>query len=388
MLTSLVCIVIVSCLLLLFFVIRTWLKKEARSVFVHKLEKVSLKDLSLIWTHPIGEEIACFADLSRYRQGEATVNKPDSHRSRPVFRHEQIARFYREKVDGKPFFIKDIRKCAEDILKLLDEAGDCPSVVNRNSREPEKYLNTDIYDLLKQIPLYRHSLNVATEIARLCKQEAVVPKAIIAGLAHDLGKIPSFQEKAYATGDHPHIAPMVLGTLESFNKLQFADDIIEAVRCHHRPNPELDLAQKLKDADQSSRNNELAPLLKTEKRVDIIETRQRNEDRDDPSGEGIDAYETIFGSGGEVDREIFGSGEREDEQIVNRKVEIDWFDPNAALAYIKQFINRMKGGRFAVISMPNGYVYAETFFFWNVAKKTFQGRHEAAPGGRGHPDPA
>ena len=406
MLIFLVCIAIMlCCLILLFFALRSWWMGGSRPVPIvaHATEEVSLEDLSLVWTRPIKEKINCFADLPRYRQDKAPAKGPEPQRSRPVFRHEEIERFYREKVEGKPFFLKDIRECAEDILKLLDDVGECPSVVNKNTKEAEKRLKTDIYDLLKQVPLYLHSLNVAREITRHCKQQAVMPKAIIAALAHDLGKIPSYQDKAYSTGDHPHIAPMVLGTLESFNKLAFAEDIIDAVRCHHRPNPESDLAQRLKDADQDARTKELAPLLnaaglkgevengkgKEEPLLDLIpEDREEQqpadkqksvpahlpveEEQEDP-GDEIDANEVIFGSGGEVDPDIFGSEERGEERIVNRKVEIGWFDPHAALDYIKPFINRMKGGRFAVFSMPDGYVYAEAFFFWKVAQKLSRG---------------
>jgi hypothetical protein len=400
------CVVIfLCCVFLLFFAIRSWWIAEPRTVVApEEVEEVSLKDLSIIWTRPIKEEISCFADLSTYRQGEAPVSSPAPERSRPVYRHKEIARFYREKVDCKPFFLKDIKECVEDILKLLDDEGDCPSVVRRNSREPEKGLKTNIYDMLAKIPLYRHSVNVAREIARACKQQAVVPKAVIAALAHDLGKIPSYQEKAYSTGDHPHIAPMVLGTLESFNKLPFAEDILEAVRFHHRPNPEQDLAQKLKDADQASRSKEIAAMLKAEGKRGSVETGQEDEEppighspevpedlaavagqtgtsppappEEEPGSspeEEIDANEAVFGSGGEVDMDIFGSEERGDERIVNRKVEIGWFEPIGALAYIQLFINRMKGGRFGAFSMPDGYVYVEADFFWKVAKKMSRG---------------
>lgn len=390
--------IILYCILLLFLAIRRWCKSEPEPVEVpEKEELVTLEDLSLIWTLPIKDKIVSLADLSKYRRSETPVNRPAPERPRPVFQHKEITCFYKEKVDCKPFFLKDIRECAEDILKLLDDEGDCPSVVRRNSKEPEKGLKTNIYEMLEKIPLYRHSLNVAEEIARLCTHEAVVPKAVIAALAHDLGKITSYQEKAYSTGDHPHIAPMVLETLTSFNKLAFGGDIIEAVRCHHRPNPEKDLAQKLKDADQAARTKEVATMLKAEGKRGAVETGQGNEEplvEESPEApenlqpvagqtgtpppeeipaippeEEIDANEAVFGSGGEVDMDIFGSKERGGARIVNRKVEIDWFDPIGALTYIKLFINRMKGGRFVAFSMPDGYVYVEPGFFWEVAKK-------------------
>ena len=271
--------IILFCILLLFLAIRRWCKSEPEPVEVPEEEElVSLEDLSLIWTLPIKEKIVNLADLSKYGRSETPVNRPAPDRPRPVFRHKEITRFYKEKVNCKPFYLNDIRECAEDILKLLDDEGDCPSVVRRNSKEPEKGLETNIYEMLEKIPLYLHSLNVAEEIARLCTHEAVVPKAVIAALAHDLGKIPSYQEKAYSTGDHPHIAPMVLETLTSFSKLSFGDDIIEAVRCHHRPNPEKDLAQKLKDADQAARTKEVALMLKAEGKRGAVETGQGNEE--------------------------------------------------------------------------------------------------------------
>ncbi|HOI17407.1 MAG TPA: hypothetical protein PK036_13795, partial [Geobacteraceae bacterium] len=58
-----------------------------------------------------------------------------------------------------------------------------------------------------------------------------------------------------------------------------------------------------------------------------------------------------------------------DERIENTLVPIEWFDPAATLSYLKQFINRMKGGRFVAFSMPDGTVYVQVAFFWMAVKR-------------------
>jgi len=195
---------------------------------------------------------------------------------------------------------RDVRTCAEDILTLLDQEGSCPSVVNRNSREPEKGLNTTVYAALSKVPLYRHALNVADRVVSPGGKEAAVPKLVIAGLAHDLGKLPSYQEKLFSTGDHSFIAPLVLGKLESFKKLPFASEIIEAISLHHRPKPEPDLAKRLRDADQAARKQELTDILGPERHAGdgSMQRPETQESANRPASKDDQEKQMIAGSSG------------------------------------------------------------------------------------------
>jgi len=355
----------------------------------------TLAELSHIWTRDEETEIIDLAELSRNWRSDIPVPETRSERPRPSFRHPEIMQFHQDMVDGKPFMIQNIRACIDELLELLDDEGDCPSVVKRNRKEAEAGLAPNVFDILATVPLYRHSLNVAREIATLCTQKVVVPKAIIAALAHDLGKLPSYQASLYATGDHPYIASIVLGSITTFQDLAYADEVVDAVRQHHRPEPELELAQKLKAADQTSRSKEIASMLGPS-REDPIKTEQNDRNQlseevsqngktakshseanaaaSESSNSGVSKKETaanteVPGHGTDTDPDIFGSGNGKKDRIANRRVPIEWFDPEAALANLKQHINRIKGGRFVAFSMPDGYVYVQVAFFWQLAKK-------------------
>lgn len=361
-------------------------------------EPIALGDLSQVWNRPDEERVISLAELSRNwcARPEAPAKTPEP--PPPPFRHPEIAEFHRELVQGKAKMVENVRLCIDELLRILDREGDCPSVVNRNTKEAEGKLETNVYARLAQLPLYRHSLNVAREMAARCNQPLMAPKEVITGLAHDLGKLPSYQEPMYCTGDHPLIAPTILEKIESYRQLTFAEEVTDAVRQHHRAQPESDLGKRLKSADQACRTREIAALLdpnpgkpregkgpagrRREKgtvREPVAETPAPpvQAPRDTPpetdgttmAEETQAANVVVFGAYPDPDPDIFGASGSTDERIENSLVPIDWFDPAATLSYLKQFINRMKGGRFFVFSMPDGTVYVQVAFFWMAAKR-------------------
>jgi predicted protein tyrosine phosphatase len=202
----------------------------------------------------------------------------------------------------------------------------------------------------------------------------------------------------YCTGDHPLVAPTVLEKIESFRKLTYAEEVIDAVRQHHRAQPESDLGKRLKGADQICRTREIAALLgpdsgnthdgkgaadqhrekdpprktATEKQAPPVQSLRdspKDADASDTAEETSAANVAVFGAYPDPDPDIFGASGGTDERIVNTLVPIEWFDPAATLSYLKQFINRMKGGRFVAFSMPDGMVYVQVAFFWMAAKR-------------------
>ena len=361
-------------------------------------EQIKLGDLSQVWNRPDEERVISLAELSRnwlaHPQAPMKVPEPPP----PAFRHPEIAEFHRELVKGKANMVENVRLCIDELLRILDQEGDCPSVVNRNSKEMEGKLETNVFARLAELPLYCHSLNVAREMAARCSQPLMAPKEVITGLAHDLGKLPSYQEAMYCTGDHPLIAPTILEKIESFRNLTYAEEVTDAVRQHHRAQPESDLGKRLKSADQICRTREIAALLSPDSGEPQGEkgTKDRHGEEDNsrkpvaetpeppvqassdspkkPDGaltteESQEANVTVFGAYPDQDPDIFGATGGTDERIENTLVTIEWFDPAATLSYLKQFINRMKGGRFVAFSMPDGTVYVQVAFFWMAAKR-------------------
>lgn len=361
-------------------------------------EQIKLGDLSQVWNRLEEERVISLAELSRnwLANPQAPIKVPEP--PPPAFLHPEIAAFHWELVEGKANMVENVRLCIDELLLILDQEGECPSVVNRNSREAEGKLETNVFDRLAGLPLYCHSLNVAREMAARCNQPLMAPKEVITGLAHDLGKLPSYQEAMYCTGDHPLIAPTVLEKIESFRNLTYAEEVTDAVRQHHRAQPESDLGKRLKSADQICRTREIAVLLspdsgepqgekgtmdrhgkKDNPRKPVSETPETpvRASSDSPKKPNVAvttdecqvANATVFGTYPDQDPDIFGATGGMDERIVNTLVPIEWFDPAATLSYLKQFINRMKGGRFVAFSMPEGTVYVQVAFFWMAAKR-------------------
>ena len=381
---------------------RTSLPERAEASI--KVKQIPLEQLSTVWTGKEGKErVISLADLSKNWRSQPAAPETKPEHERPVFCHPEIDNFFRGRVAGKPNMTEDVLDCVEKLLKLLDQEGDCPSVVNRNCNEVESKLETNVYTVLASLPLYRHSLNVAEELASRCSQQLLAPMAVITGLAHDLGKLPSHQDVFYSSGDHPFIAPIILESIAPFMKLTYAQDVMEAIRQHHRPQPETDLGKRLKNADQLCRNHEIAFLLERKRANRPVEAEaavdqtiegetpvsapvsgdkpdapvpptelpsipedSRNEAADRKT---VEAQVAVFGGYLDQDPDIFGSTSAKEGRIENSLVPIEWFDPVAALAYLKQFINRIKGGRFFAFSMPDGTVYVQVAYFWMMAKR-------------------
>lgn len=366
--------------------------------------KKTLKELSKIW---------------RSSTVEGTLEIPD----KPLFLHREIREFYKDCVEEKPFFVGKVLNATVELLQLLDVKGKCPSVVNKNKSEPEKGFSAEVYRALKKIPLYEHSVNVAREIITLIPEGSpMVPKAVIAALAHDIGKLPQYHEKMYVTGDHAFIGVTVLNRIVGFMELHYAQEIIEAVKSHHR-NPEEQLGQILKTADQASRRKEMEEFTldgtdvegesslagesvggetpadghrkaagagggekkkKSSKGTD-------SDDNDSEKGPVKDKGSVLMG-GDESSpsaADLFGAGIAPKPEKVDlmgdgittartthpnfKKVKLPWFDEEVFVREIDRLINASFGNRWQAISMPDGTIYVRPEALFNIAEKLSKG---------------
>ena len=166
-----------------------------------------------------------------------------------------------------------------EIMKLLDEKGDCPSVVSDvegNNFRSEKIAGKTSFDVLKQINLRKHTLNVAEEALKIVKEKysqitpAVIKELIIA-FAHDLGKLPDFRPKDYSMTAHPVVSAKKLE--EYLEKTTFSEKtkqmLIEAVEDHHKQ-PRNDYGKLLKQADQKAREKEKREILGDETEISNV----------------------------------------------------------------------------------------------------------------------
>jgi len=174
-----------------------------------------------------------------------------------------------------------------EIMKLIDEKGDCPSVVSDvegNNFRSEKIAGKTSFDILKQVSLRKHTLNVAEEALKIVKEKynqitpAVIKELIIA-FAHDLGKLPDFRPKDYSMTAHPVVSAKKLE--EYLSKATFSDKtkqmLIEAVEDHHKQ-PRNDYGKLLKQADQKAREREKREILGDEAEVSNVITITEKDD--------------------------------------------------------------------------------------------------------------
>jgi len=156
------------------------------------------------------------------------------------------------------------------ILSLLDKEGDCPSVVRKHKDEAERIYSDDSYRMLETLPLYRHTLTVARNFIAKADQEALLADMILIALAHDIGKIPSYHDSMYSSGDHPIIAGLILKGIPAFMSLPNREDISRAVTGHHLMKCDNILSDGLKQSDHEARQTELAALY-----AEMLERKKR-----------------------------------------------------------------------------------------------------------------
>lgn len=87
------------------------------------------------------------------------------------------------------------------------------------------------------------------------------PPDLIVSLGHDIGKIPSYHDKLYSTGDHPLISVIILNRITEYASLANHVELDLIVRGHHNMKPDNLLTDLLKKSDQETRKEELAVLV-------------------------------------------------------------------------------------------------------------------------------
>lgn len=216
-------------------------------------QEITLQMLSSLWLKDKVQQLR-FDELAHiWRKVEVKVE--DKVRD-PEFLHDEISQFYQDRVRGRPFFVGDALNATIDLLILLDKEGSCSSVVRQNDKEPEKNYDADTYNLLAQVPLYRHSLNVARAAMDKVGKGAIVPKAALAALAHDLGKMPFYYNKYYKNSAHPIVGLSVAETIPSVKGIKWFDEIGAAIKNHHGQSMEY-LDSLIREADQTARRFEM-----------------------------------------------------------------------------------------------------------------------------------
>ncbi|MGK7344332.1 MAG: HD domain-containing protein [Candidatus Nitrospinota bacterium M3_3B_026] len=266
------------------------------------------------------------------------------------FENVEIKRFYEAYIDGRPYFNGAAGEVAQELLKLLDREGECPSVVGTEG-DPEASLEKNTFDILAKVPLYMHTIHVAEEMIGENETGPSVVKSVIAALAHDIGKLPSYRKSGYSLGDHPLFSVTALETIPQFKKLTYAKEILQAVRDHHGRSRDT-FSQSLREADQRARRQELADHARSSNEEESVAA----------VASGISALEKTSSTPSQVDKAAKTKTEKPGE------VDLPWFSPARFFEILKPRVNRMEGGRWVAFSMSDGYVYVQAKAMWEAAE--------------------
>jgi len=322
-------------------------------------QQLDLERLAGIWTQRSPTEMP--AGNTNDEKSEK-----DSGASPASFQDPALSAFHAKYIRGRSGFPPRARSVAEGILEILDTEGGCPSVVDVNG-ETESHLDRDTYGRLAKVPLREHAVDTAEEMLRLVEPGPMTPMAVIAALGHDLGKIPGYRQDLYSLGDHPVISVTVLEKIPGFSDLSNRDDIVRAIRDHHRKPVDF-FSMKLKEADQEARKKELTRSFSLN--AENADEQPEPPDEEKQETAGTDPVKSRDYAGGDDDRDKKKNKPRE--------IEIPWYDGQEILREIAGRINVCDEGRWEAFSMSNGYVYAQVGLMWTVAKTVARKRGDVS----------
>lgn len=348
---------------------RKWLPKETPvpQMEMPPPEVAYLSNLSHLWT----DSEVQISDASNLWLDQTRKNNTPI--PRPSFNHSEIELFFSEMVEHRSSINGTRRELIIWLLTMLDTQGDCPSVVRNNKNEAEKLYSDDSYALLEKVPLYSHSLTVAHNFIGKTSHEALLADIILIALAHDIGKIPSYHDNMYSSGDHPIIAGLILNGIPQFMSLPNRNDILRAVTGHHLLKSDNVLTDGLKQSDYEARQFELGTLyakLMTQKNKNH-ETSSNEQPAEEQKASLPDSPGTILQADEEREHPLgFVPAKEKYKPVI---VDIpENFDPNSVIEVLKSWINMVestsKGDKWKVVSMPNGVIYIEPDALWEAIK--------------------
>jgi len=363
---------------------------QPKSIFfqtkeVKGIKQAKLSNVSNIWT---GNKIY-LKNIAKYWREQVGENGGAQSAEVPVFKHEEITRFYSDIIAQQPIIKGPRKTIITKLLEMLDNEGTCPSVVNGGKvKDPDSDFEESTFTKLAMVPLYLHSLAVARKFVSKTSDEILLPNILITALGHDLGKIPAHHNDYYSTGDHPQISLIILSSIPEYVGLPNRSELDRIIRGHHQMVPGNPLAVALKQCDQEVRNDELGALISRNKPQERV-TEQNEDDEDDQEyKQEPDIEETLASidltEADQTPASLTFSEQSEQSvatdhplcsepkvQYKPKKFSLpSSLDTDALLAAVKKQINQFERGSLGIqwnaISMPNGLVYVKTDGLWQA----------------------
>ncbi len=335
-------------------------------------EEQTLAQVARLWTG--AETELDFRDIARIWR--TTPEARAEPKPPPTYRYPEIRQFHAQWA-AHPVVKEEKKAVIEGILSILDREGDCPSVVRKNSSEAEKKYDQMVFDKLATITLWRHSLDVAAHLAGAMTQAMLIPDALIAGLGHDLGKIPAYQDSLYRTGDHPIISVIVLNKIPGYESMSNRDEVSLSIRQHHLLNAESALGRALKEADHQVRLVEISRLAPELSRAEgreaekVVSSQKSSPQKRRQAEEKAKEKQPPEESPTSVPLLPNKEAEENEDPRVGDNGGTGPSDLNLdrLLEGLKRKINKLEKNRWSIISVPEGWVLAQPDAVWGEAKR-------------------
>jgi len=173
-----------------------------------------------------------------------------------------------------------------ELLAFLDKNKNITSVATLFNEDPEKMTYSSkvvtsdgktSYDILKTFTLLNHTIRVSDNILTMIKDGGretggilLYARALIAALAHDIGKVEVYgfdtkiKGQMYRTVPHEKLSAIIFQ--EMYPDYNHVHGVIDAIKSHHISKPQGTISYYLKLADQKSREQEISLWLTANKK--------------------------------------------------------------------------------------------------------------------------
>ena len=336
-------------------------------------EKITLRSLAQVWLRPMrgakgeipGVEHKHISELVHLWRDERLIARGMVSYE---FTHPRAEAFFEKLQEWSCFKQAPVqREVCIDILHLLDQEGNCPSVVNVQG-DVEAGWEANTYQILGQTTLLEHSLNVAEQVVQLLSDLQawhVIPDTLVAALGHDLGKLNLARGSLYSLGEHPLASCAMVSGVAGFKGLVRKDEILKAIKLHHKM-PDGLLGKTLKKADQQARQKELESWTGSEAVSEGDSTAQVTPEHAQAAKITIATQHFLTNLSTDQAETVSPQGKSKPPGQADIS---SWFDAAAFLDLLKPHINRVDGRRYLAFSMANGLVYFQVKALEETARK-------------------
>lgn len=344
-----------------------------------------LAEISKIWTSDKPNVVHLCEIAKTWRNPPINESKPIPI---PKFRRAEISSFYAKEVEKRPVIKGQKKILVGKLLTILDEQGECASVVRKTQKEADGQYGNELFVKLASIPLWEHSLAVAKGAIRRVSHQIMLPDALIVALGHDLGKIPAYQNAYYLSGDHPILSIIVLSAIPEFQEIKNREELSRAIRNHHIKLPvEESLLKILKEADAEARFDEIARVGGDPSACQAKTEAKKNHPISKKPSNKVDQSQPVVPSAPKCPPPSLPEGKGADNPEAPSFIEsssllpslgvspspVDtppfWLDLSVLLNALFQRINVLENGRWSAVSIPQGLVYVNPQALWQEIEK-------------------